>query len=111
MNPWNNPDSWMDVVDHLWEGLVFLGVVAIPSWFAARNHKGIRDIKNQVVNGHTSPLRSDLDRAINAIDNLGVDVRGLRQDLAMEEDRRRTAVADLYSELDHRTGRHSRQEP
>jgi hypothetical protein len=101
----------MDVFDHFWLGLVFIAVAGVPSWFAARNHKGISDIKNQVVNGHKSPMRSDLDLVIKGLDDLGTDVRGLRQDLAMEEDRRRAAVADLYTELDHRTGRHRRQEP
>ena len=107
---WANPDDWLDLVAYAWYGLVLIAIAGVPSWFAARNHRGISDIKNQVVNGHTEPLRADLDRAITAIGDLSGDVRGLRQDLAMEEDRRRAAVADLYTELDHRTGRHRRQE-
>lgn len=107
MNQIPNPDNWMDVLTIL----AAVAMVALPSWIAAvRNHQGIKDIKNQVVNGHTSPMRADLDRAITAVENLATDVRGLRQDLALEETRRRSAVADLYSELDHRTGRHRKEE-
>lgn len=106
---WTDAQNWLDILDHVWIGFVLIGVAAVPSYFAARNHQGIKDIKSQVVNGHTEPMRADLDRAIAGVEDLAVDVRGIRQDLAMEEDRRRAAVADLYTELDHRTGRHRKE--
>ena len=105
---WANPDDWLDLVAYAWYGLVLIAIAGVPSWFAARNHRGISDIKNQVVNGHKSPMRSDLDLVLQSIDVLSTDIRGLRQDLSEERNTRRTAVADLYTELDHRTGRHRR---
>lgn len=108
---WTDAQNGLDIIDHIWIGLVLILVTGIPSWFAARNHKGIQEVKDQVKNGHTQTnLRDDLDRVIAAVDDICVDMRGLRQDLALEEDRRRSAVADLYVEIDHRTGRHRRQE-
>lgn len=57
--PWN-PDSWMDVVALL--------VVAAPGIIGAivamLNRRDGKAIKGQVVNGHTDPLRSDLDRVL-----------------------------------------------
>lgn len=102
-----NPDSWMDIVDHLWIGLVFILVAGVPSWLAARNHTTIKAIKNQVVNGHEQPLRADLDRAIEAIESLARDVLGLshnvgnlRKDLSSEEDRRRVQIDELRDDVD-----------
>ena len=119
MNEFINIDSWMDVVDHLWIGLVLVTVTAIPSWFSARNHRGINEIrtqneaiKGQVINGHAEapPLRQDLDRVISSLDALGKDVRGLRSDLTAEGNIRRQQFGELRSDLDYRTGKHRRQE-
>lgn len=106
---WYDPSGWLDLLDHAWYGLVLIAVAAVPSWFAARNKREIKSVYDSINNRPTS-IRDDLDRAINAIESMRHDVRALRQDLALEEDRRRAAVSDLYAELDHRTGRHRRQE-
>jgi len=97
-----DPENWMDVLTILAVALI----AAVPSWLAHKNHKVVKDIKDQVVNGHENPMRFDLDRAIAAIDALGEDVRRLRKDLMAEEDHRRLQISDLRDELDHRTGRH-----
>lgn len=114
---WYDPQDWLDLIDHVWLGAVMIGVAGVPAYFAARNHKAIQTVNQKadtlvgnVQNGHTVPLRADLDRVIAAVDDLTQDVRGLRQDLAGEAAVRRSAVADLYTELDHRTGRHRKQE-
>lgn len=102
MNGWFNPDDWMDVVDHV---LLILGAVsmtAIPSWFAVRNHKSIARVESQVVNGHKTPMRADLDKAILAIEALAHDVNGLRRDLADEEDRRRSHVRELREDFERK---------
>jgi hypothetical protein len=107
---WLEVDSWLDLVGNAWIGLVLIAVAAVPSFYARRNHATLTDVKAQVVNGHTATnLRDDLDRAINAIDSLAHDVRSLKTDLMHEEGRRRSAIEELYDELDHRTGRHRRE--
>lgn len=101
MNPnWGEVENYLDLANNVWIGFVVIGAAAIPSWLAHRNHQTIRDIKDQVVNGHTSPLRADLDKALSAIEALAQDVTGLRKDLAMEEDRRRTQISDLADDVD-----------
>lgn len=104
MNTIPDPENLLDVITILAVALI----AAVPSWLAARNHKVVKDIKDQVVNGHENPMRFDLDRAIAAIDALGEDVRLLRKDLMAEENHRRLQITDLREELDHRTGKHRR---
>jgi hypothetical protein len=94
--------NWLDVFDHF---VVIIGAIllaAIPSVLAHRNHKGIKEVQNQVKNAHTTNLRDDLDRAINAVEALGNDVRGLRQDLVMEEERRRRQIIELRDDVERR---------
>ena len=100
MTDFPNPNSWLDILDHVWVGFVMLGVAAVPSFFAARNHKGIKEVQNQVKNAHTTNLRDDIDRAINAVEALGHDVRGIRTDLAAEEERRRRSIAELRDDVE-----------
>jgi hypothetical protein len=98
--------NFLDVFDHF---IVVAGAIllaAVPSWFAHRNHKGIRAITQEVKNAHTTNLRDDVDRAIDAIEKLGQDFRGMRQDLAAEENRRRSEVAELERRLTAMSRRH-----
>lgn len=101
MNTIPDPENWLDVVTILSVALI----AAVPSWLAHRNHKVVRDIKDQVVNGHEKPMRFDLDRAIASIEALGEDVRRLRKDLMAEEDHRRVQIAGIYDEIEHRVGK------
>jgi len=105
---WTDVENILDLLDHIWIGLVLIAVAAVPSIFAHRNGKKLDAVKNQVQNQHETNLRDDIDRAIAAVEMLAHDVRGLRSDLMAEEDRRRQQVQDLYTELDHRTGKHRR---
>ena len=107
---WYDPENLLDLIDHIWIGLIMVAVAGIPSYFAARNHKSLNEVKDQVKNGHTTPLRADLDKALYAIESLAHDVRGLRSDLASEEDRRRQQYGELRSDLDERIGRHRKKE-
>lgn len=92
-----NPDNWMDVITIL----AVTAMVAVPSWLSAmKAHKGIQEVKDQVVNGHKTPMRADLDKALAAIEALAHDITGLRKDLAMEEDRRRIQIDDLRGDVD-----------
>lgn len=106
MTEWLEVNDWLDLVANAYIGLVLIAVAAIPSWLAHRSHKTIRRIEGQVVNSHPETnLRDDLDRAIDAINNVASDVRGLRKDLLAEEDHRRLQINDLRDELEHRTGK------
>lgn len=110
---WYDAQNWLDLVDHAWYGLVLITVAAVPAYFARKNHEAIQTVNRKtdtivgnVQNGHTEPLRADLDRVIQAVDDLAHDVRGIRTDLAMEEDRRLRDVV----ELENRIGRHHRED-
>jgi hypothetical protein len=94
--------NWMDVIDHIAVIIGALLLAAIPSWLAARNHRSLSEVKNQVKNAHTTNLRDDLDRAIAAVEMLGNDFRGMRHDLAAEEERRRKQISELREEIDRR---------
>jgi hypothetical protein len=102
-----NIDSWLDLVANLWVGMVVLGLAIIPGYMTARkNNKGIKEIRDQVVNGHgDKPLRLDLDRVIASLDALSKDVTGLRRDIADEENRRRDQIAELRDEVNRKLGR------
>lgn len=97
---WSDAQNWLDILDHLLIGVVAILVAAIPSYFAHRNSKGIQKIQDQVVNGHKSPMRSDLDKAISAIESLANDITALRRDLADEEERRYRNINELREEVD-----------
>jgi len=99
--------NWLDVFDHFVVVIGAIALAAVPSFFAARNHKGIKEVKAQgdrtlaqVQNAHTTNLRDDVDRAINAVEQLGHDFRGLRTDLATEEDRRRQQIRELRDDVE-----------
>ena len=102
---WYDPQGWLDLLDHAWYGLVLIAVAAIPSWLSIRTNRSLREVSDSVNNRPTA-LRDDLDRVIKAVEALAHDVRGIRTDLQLEEDRRRRDVA----ELENRIGRHRKQE-
>ena len=101
MNGWYNPDDLLDLLDHILLAVAGIGAVAIPSWFAARNHKAIKEVSDSVNNRPTA-LRDDLDRAIAAIEALAHDVRSIKTDLAEEERKRRDHVAELRDEVNRK---------
>jgi hypothetical protein len=96
-----NPDSWMDVLTII----AVSAMVAIPSWFAARNHKGITKLDKSISNGHTYPLRQDVDEIRSTLNDIRTDVHGLRRDLADESTRRRDHIEELRSEVNRKLGK------
>ena len=104
-------DTWLEMLDHGWYGVVLILITVIPSWLAYRNGRDLKQVKNQtdavvgqVINGHgDSNLRNDLDRVILAIENLDQYVRLLRKDLMAEEEHRRVKITDLREDLERRT--------
>lgn len=104
MTGWFNPENWLDIVSQFLLVIGALAIAAVPSWFAARTHGAIKSetkvIKDQLVNGHTTMLRQDLDRAIATIEALTREIISLRKDLALEQDSRRSQIDDLRSDVD-----------
>lgn len=105
MNPnWGDVENFLDLINNLWIGVVVILAGAIPSWLTARTHRSIKTetkvIRDQLVNGHTSPMRADLDKALAAIESLASDVTALRHDLLLERDSRKAQVEDLRSDVD-----------
>ena len=107
MNGWFNPDSWMDVLDHLLLVMGVLLTVTVPTIISARSNKNIREVKEQVTNGHTSPMRLDLDRVLNRLEEMSVfilevqrGVSGLRAELLDEEGLRRESVREVRSNME-----------
>jgi hypothetical protein len=97
----------MDVFDHFVMVMGAIGVAGIPSYFAARNHRELRAVKEQVTNGHTDPMRVDLDRVIYTVgqtaDAVGViscNLDSLREQLRDEEKRRREGARELREDLE-----------
>jgi hypothetical protein len=92
---WKQAEDWVSVIDHLLLVIGAISVAAIPSYFAHRNHKGIKAVQDQVQNAHTTNLRDDIDRAIAAVSALSQELRGLRQDVGVEQAHRRDQISDL----------------
>jgi ornithine carbamoyltransferase len=93
-----NPDDLLDVFTILSVALI----AAAPTIYAAKAHRTSQAVLSQTKNGHTVPMREDLDRVIQAIDKLATDVHSLRHELADEESRRREHVAELRDDMHRR---------
>lgn len=105
MTPWPAVDNLLDLVGNLWYGLVLIAVAAVPAWFAARNHKGIKKIQDQVINGHEGkpPMRADIDMMRDEISGIRDELRGgfaaLRSDITEERATRRAEDAAIRDEI------------
>lgn len=88
MNTIPDPNSWMDVFTIL----VATGMIAIPSWLSVRNGRSIKKVQDQVANGHTTPLREDLDKMR---DNL----RDMRSDIRDDMTMIKSELTDIRSEI------------
>lgn len=102
MTQWLEVDSWIDLLGNLWIGLVLVAVAAVPSFLAHRTGRDVKQVRQQVENQHATNLRDDVDRAIHGIEALATDLRGLRQDLAAEEARRREHIDELRDEVNRK---------
>lgn len=102
MNTIPNPDNWLDVATIIIVALI----AAVPSWLAARNHRTIQAVKDQVVNGHATPMRVDIDLMREEIGGMRDEMRGgfaaMRNDLAEERNARRAGDEVLRDEINRR---------
>ena len=110
MIQWTDAQDWIDLIDHIWIGLVLIAIAVLPALISSRKtNQGIKKIQDQVVNGHTDPLRSDLDKVIqklnetsNKVDLISSDVQYLRTELGKEEGRRVVSDNELRDDFDRR---------
>lgn len=109
MSDFANIDGWMDIIDHIWVGFVLITVAAVPSIISAKNHRGIKRIQDQVVNGHKDPLRSDVDKLMKTlsetsdkVDSISHGLTSMREELIQEESRRRASISELRDDFDRR---------
>lgn len=103
MNGWFNPDNWLDLVSQILLVVGGLAIAIVPSWFAAITHQSLKTetkvIRDQLVNGHTTFLRNDVDKALAAIENLAREIANLRSELFIETDSRRRQIDDLHHDF------------
>lgn len=98
VNPIPNPDSWMDAITILLATLI----VAVPSWFSVRNHKAIQKMDKSISNGHTYPLREDVDMIRDTLTHISNDLHGVKSELGdlrhelREERRDRIELDDRF---------------
>lgn len=93
MNSIPNPDDWMDVLTIVMVSLI----IAVPSWLSVRNHRALTKLDKSVSNGHTSPLRADVDEIRDTLTHI-------REDLHFVK----TELGDIRTDLRHE--RKDRQE-
>jgi hypothetical protein len=85
---WTDAANLLDILDHIWIGLVLIAVAAVPSWFAFRNHQSIQDnsrvindVRDQIVNGHKTAMRSDIDSVREELAAIRTELSWLRTDV------------------------------
>jgi len=72
-----NPDSWLDVFTII----VVTMLVVVPSWLAARNQRTLKTLDKSISNGHTTPIREDLDHVRSTLGHIRGDLHSMRTEL------------------------------
>lgn len=96
------PDAsnWMDVFDHAFVVLGAIILAAVPSFFAARNHKSIKQMDRSINNGHTYPLRQDVDEIRDTLNSVRDNVTDIRSELRQER-KDRLDLDDRFEKFKH----------
>lgn len=99
---WTDAQNWLDILDHIWIGLVLIAVAGVPSYFAARNKKAITSVYNSINNRPTS-IRDDLDAMRDNVHGIRDEMRGgftaVRGDLNEERQARRAGDDAIRDEI------------
>lgn len=100
-----NPDSWMDVATIIIVSLI----VAVPSWLSLRNHKQLTKMDKSISNGHTSPLRQDVDEIRDTLTHIRADIHAVKSELGdirheLREERKDRLELDSRFERFRRNG-------
>lgn len=103
MNQIPNPDDWMDVLTILLVSLI----VAVPSWLSVRNSRQLSKLDKSISNGHSNPLRMDVDEMRDMLHHIRADMHGITQELGHIRAELRDERKDRL-ELDHRFERFRR---
>lgn len=92
-----NPDDWMDVLTIL----VVTAMVAVPSWLSLRTRNTVLKMDKSISNGHTTPIRTDLDEVRNTLTHIRSDIHAVKLELGDIRHELREERKDRL-ELDHR---------
>lgn len=99
-----NPDSWMDVALIL--AVTAMGVAT--TWITAKNQATVKKLDSSVSNGHTRPLRVDMDDMRELLDHIRRDLHSVKSELGHIRAELRDERAERL-DLDHRVERLRRQ--
>ena len=70
-------NSWHDLV-----AMVFAAfLIGVPSWLTMRNHRAISKMDKSISNGHTNPLREDVDEIRNTLGHIREDLHYVKTEL------------------------------
>lgn len=97
MNSIPNPDGLLDAITILLATLI----VAVPSWLSVRNHKALQRMDKSISNGHTNPLREDVDDIRETLTHIRNDLHSVKSELGDIRHELREERRDRI-ELDHR---------
>lgn len=92
-----NPDDWMDVLTIL----VVTAMIAVPSWLSLRTRRTVMKMDKSISNGHTTPIRVDLDEVRDTLAHIRADLHAVKSELGDIRHELRTERKDRL-ELDHR---------
>lgn len=102
MTPYN-PDDWMDILGLVVVAIAFVSAAAVPALISRNNHKKVSaelgEVKEQVVNNHTTNLRDDLDIIHREIRGVREDVSQLRGEVRDEREARIAADQKIRLEI------------
>lgn len=89
-----------------WLLIAAVAIVLGVAWLSQHGaRRDLRAIKDQVKNGHTTPMRSDMDGMSDRLDDVLRDLRGVRQDIGGLRGELRSERAERLDFRQHVTDR------
>lgn len=101
-----NPEDWTDLLGLIIIAVAFVGAASVPVWLqrrsSAKTDAKLDGIRSQVQNGHTEPLRADIDRIIAAQADLVAEQRAQRVEAREEHRQHRADIKDIRDDYGRR---------